>query len=85
MLTSADRSNIAWVEAGPLRAWQHSRPQSVLVAWARGPEGSGDTGFEVLDFRTSGHFRFKSKLEVKSFESPKFTVIDTSARASERY
>ena len=24
---------------------------------------SGDTGFEVLDFRTSGHCRFKSKLE----------------------
>ena len=34
----------------------HSRPQSLLGAWARGPEGSGDTGFEVLDFRTSGHF-----------------------------
>ena len=25
--------------------------------------GSGDTGFEVLDFRTSGHFWFKSNLE----------------------
>ena len=24
---------------------------------------TGDTGFEVRDFRTSGHFRFKSKLE----------------------
>ena len=41
----------------------HSRPQSLLGAWARGPGGSGDTGFEVLDFRTSGHFRFKSNLE----------------------
>ena len=29
----------------------HSRPQT-----ASGPAGSGDTGFEVLDFRTSGHF-----------------------------
>ena len=28
-------------------------------AWARRPGGSGDIGFE--DFRTSGHFRFKSK------------------------
>ena len=25
--------------------------------------GSGDTGFEVLDFRVSGHFEYKSKLE----------------------
>ena len=44
----------------------HSRPQSPLGAWARGPGGSGntrDTAFEVLDFRTSGHFRFKWKLE----------------------
>ena len=24
---------------------------------------AGDTGFEVLDFRTYGHFRFKRKLE----------------------
>ena len=29
----------------------HSRPQSLLGAWARGPGGSGDTRFEVLDFR----------------------------------
>ena len=41
----------------------HSHPQSLLGAWARGPGGSGDTGFEVLDFRTSGHFWFKSNLE----------------------
>ena len=40
-----------------------SLPRSLLGAWARGPGGSGDTGFEVLDLRTSGHFRFKSKLE----------------------
>ena len=42
------------------------RPQSPLGAWARGPGGSGDTrdtAFEVLDFRTSGHFRSKWKLE----------------------
>ena len=32
-------------------------------AWARGLGGSGDTGFEALDFRTSGHFGYKSKLE----------------------
>ena len=38
----------------------HSRPQSLLGAWARGPGGSGDTGFEVLDFRTSGHFWFST-------------------------
>ena len=32
-----------------------SRSRSLLGASARGPGGSGDTGFEVLDFRTSGH------------------------------
>ena len=41
---------------------RHCRPESLLGAWARGTVGSGDTGFEVLDFRTSDHFRFKSKL-----------------------
>ena len=41
----------------------HSRPQSLMGAWAQGPGDSGDTGFEVLDFRTSGHCRFKTKLE----------------------
>ena len=54
----------------------------------RRPGGSGDTGFEVLIFSTSGHFRFKTKLEdslLKASESPKFTVIDASARANERY
>ena len=40
----------------------HSRPQSLLETWARGPGCSGDIGFEVLDFRTSGHFRVESKL-----------------------
>ena len=40
---------------------KHSRPQSPLGAWARGPGGSGDTGFKVLDFWTSGHFRIKLK------------------------
>ena len=44
-------------------ASRRSRPQSLLGAWARRPGGSGDTGFEVLAFRTSGYFRFKSKLE----------------------
>ena len=44
-------------------ASRRSRPQSLLGAWARRPGGSGDTGFEVLDFRTSGYFWFKSKLE----------------------
>ena len=29
-------------------------------AWARGPGGSGDTGFEVLEFRTSVHFWFST-------------------------
>ena len=32
-------------------------------ARARRPGSSGDTGFEVVDFRTFGHFRFKRKLE----------------------
>ena len=41
----------------------HSRPQSLMGAWAQGPGDSGDTGFEVLDFRTSSHCRFKSKLK----------------------
>ena len=43
-----------------LRRHFHSRSQSLLGAWARGPGGSGDTGFEVLDFRTSGHFWFST-------------------------
>ena len=38
----------------------HSRLQSLLGAWAPGPGDSGDTGFEVLDFRTSGHFWFST-------------------------
>ena len=42
------------------RRWSHSRPQSFLGAWARGPGRSGDTRFEVLDFRTSGHFLFST-------------------------
>ena len=29
---------------------------SLLGAWARGAGGSGDTGFEVGDFRTSAFF-----------------------------
>ena len=37
-------------------------PRAFWGAWARGPGGSEDTGFKVLDFRTSGHFRIKSKL-----------------------
>ena len=41
----------------------HSLSQSLLEAWARGPGGSGDTRFKIIGFRTSGHFRFKSKLE----------------------
>ena len=53
---------------------KHCRPESHLGVWARGTVGSGDIRFEVLDFRTSGHFRFKSKLE--DFESPKLTVIE---------
>ena len=72
----------------PIGVEPHSRPQSHLGAWERGPGGSGDTEFDVLDFRTSVHFRFKSKLEdslLKSFESPKCPVTDTSARVSERY
>ena len=40
-----------------------SRRQCLQGAWARGPGGPEDTGFVVLDFRTSGHFRFKSNLE----------------------
>ena len=42
---------------------------------------------EVLDFRTSGQFRFESKLENSLLKALNhlFTVIDTSARASERY
>ena len=42
---------------------------------------------EVLDFRTFGQFRFKSKLENSLLKALNhlFTVIDTSARASERY
>ena len=39
---------------------RHCRPESLLGAWARGTVGSGDTGFEVLDFRTSGHFWFST-------------------------
>ena len=46
------------------RMWRHlsshSRSQSLLGAWARGPGDSGDTIFEVLDFRTSGHFWFST-------------------------
>ena len=38
------------------RNFTHSRPESLLEAWARGPGGSGDTGFEVLDFRTVWSF-----------------------------
>ena len=42
---------------------------------------------EVLDFRTSGQFRFKSKFEDSLLKALNhlFTVIHTSARASERY
>ena len=35
-----------------------SRPQNLLEAWVRVPGGFGDTGFEVQDLRTSGHFWF---------------------------
>ena len=52
-----------WEDAETGLGTRHCRPESLLGAWARGPVGSGDTGFEVLDFRTSGHFRFKSVLE----------------------
>ena len=44
-------------------SFSHPCPQSLLGVWAWGPGGSGDTGFEVLDFRNSGHFRFKRKLK----------------------
>ena len=37
-----------------------SCPQSLLRAWAQGLGGSGDKGFEVLDFTTSGHFWFST-------------------------
>ena len=42
---------------------------------------------EVLDFRTSGQFRFKSTFEDSLLKALNhlFTVIHTSARASERY
>ena len=63
-------------------------PRAFWGAWARGPGGSEDTGFKVLNFRTSGHFRIKSKLGdslFKIFESRKFTVIDTWARVSDCY
>ena len=36
----------------PYKTWRainHSRPQSLLEAGVRGPGGSGDTGFEVLE------------------------------------
>ena len=39
-----------WVKTVP-PCNSHSRPQSLLGAWARGQGGSGDTRFEVLDFR----------------------------------
>ena len=49
-----------WLSRGWVGNWvktvppcnSHSRPQSLLGAWARAPWGSGDTGFEVLDFRS---------------------------------
>ena len=49
--------------SGEISRKYHSLPQSLLRAWARGSGGSRDIGFEVLDFRTYGHFRFKTKLE----------------------
>ena len=54
-----------WEDAEPVLGikTRHCRLESLLGTWARGPLGSGDTGFEVLDFRPSGHFPFKSKLE----------------------
>ena len=53
-------SGIVWTASGAF-----NEPPVPLAgeAWARGSEGSGDIGFEVLDLRTSGHFQFKSKLE----------------------
>ena len=45
--------------------WWHS--QDRLGVWARGPGGSGD--IEVLDFRSSGHFQYKSKLEDPLFNA----------------
>ena len=50
-------------------------------------EALGTHGTEVLDFRTSGQFRFKSKFEDSLLKALNylFTVIHTSARASERY
>ena len=61
-----DKYSIACVAAAKREGGgggSHSRSQSLLGAWARGPGDSGDTGLEVLDFRTSSHFRFNSKLE----------------------
>ena len=58
-LNSADAT---WVER-LVYDINHAHPQSPPGAQARGPGGSGDTEFEVLDFSTSGHFWFKSKLE----------------------
>ena len=53
-LNSADAT---WVERATLvYDINHARPQSPPGARARGLEGSGDTEFEVRDFRTSGHF-----------------------------
>ena len=54
-----------WEDAEPVLGikTRHCRSESLLGTWARGPLGSGDTGFEVLDFRPSGHVPFKSKLE----------------------
>ena len=53
-------SGIVWTASGAF-----NEPPVPLAgeAWARGSEGSGDIGFEVLDLRTSGHFQFKRKLE----------------------
>ena len=65
-----------------------SRPQSLLGAWARGPGGSGDTGFEVLDFRTSGHFWSSTKFLIaftcscRSVNDCKFTWFKAFKRES---
>ena len=62
---SEDRFQKTCVFGAPKRIFflWHSRPRILLEAWAWGPGGSGDTGFKVLDFRTSARFWFKSNLE----------------------
>ena len=43
---SDTRGSIEKTRVLPIGVEPHSRPQSLLVAWERGPGGSGGTGFE---------------------------------------